>query len=188
MRDRWGWGRRLLTPLLVVLPGRLGPFFSDEAGFVQACVGGLPFPVNLPQFLAVVDQERPKLIQYPFVFPAPHRPMHGGIAAELFGQPVPLAAGARTIDHGVQAFPLVGARSPHARRRVQFTHQGQEEVLPHRIRDLPDGGQCFSCLCRFHEPIVGTALRLGVVDQSMLLRAWDRQWESGSSNSDCSRQ
>lgn len=124
----------------MILPGRLGPLFPDEPGFVEAPIGGLPLPVDLLKFLAVVDQERPNLVQDAFVIPAPHRSMHGGIAAESFGQVVPLAARASTIDHAIKAFPLVGSRSAHARRRVQLVHQRQEEVVPHFVGDLPDCG------------------------------------------------
>lgn len=66
-----------ILPILAILPGRLDPLFPDEAGFMETSIGGLPLPVDLLEFFAVVDQQRPNLVQDAFVIPAAHRPMHG---------------------------------------------------------------------------------------------------------------
>ena len=88
------------------LRGPLDPPFcpvSNETGFMQTTVGGLPFPVDVLKVLAVVDQQRPDFVKDTLVVPAPDRPMHGRIAAELFGQSIPLTAGASAVDHAIKA-------------------------------------------------------------------------------------
>jgi hypothetical protein len=137
----------------VILPGRPGPLFPDEAGFVEASIGGLPLPVDLLELLAVVDQERPQFIEEAFLVPAVHRPMHRGIAAEFLGQLVPLAARPGAVDHAVEASPLVGAGSPPARRRVEFSQKRQEQVVPDLVGDFPDRGQCLARFVLAHAPL-----------------------------------
>jgi hypothetical protein len=159
------------------MPGsiRLGPLFSDEARFVEAPIGGLPFPVNGLQLLTVVDQQRPQLIEDPLLVPAVDRPMNRRVAAELFGQVVPLATGACSVDHAIQALALVGAGASHTRRRIKFSQQRQEQVVPHLIGGFPDRRERITlrglefCLCLginlgfrlAHASIVGNSRLLG---------------------------
>lgn len=92
--------------------------------------------------------------------------MHGRIAAELLGKMIPLATGPGAVDNPVQATPLVGAGTPHLGRWVQFGKKRSEEVLPHLVRNRPDGRQPFA-LVRFtrvrftHANSIGNLTLLG---------------------------
>ena len=54
---------------------------------------------------------------------------------------VPLTAGARPVDHAVQAPALVGARAAYLAGWVKFSEQRQEQFLPQGLGDFPDRGQ-----------------------------------------------
>ena len=82
-------------------PVGFGPLFTDEACFIEAPIGGLPFPVNGLQLFAVVDQDRPQAVKDAFAVPAADGSMHRRVAAELCGQMVPLATGAGAVDHAI---------------------------------------------------------------------------------------
>ena len=123
--------------------------------------------MNGLQFLAVIDQNCPQPVEDAPRVPAADRPMHRRVAAEARRQVVPLAAGARPVDHAVQASALIGAGAAHVRRRVEFIEQREEQLLPQRIWGFPDRRQrltlgCFRQGFRLaHASIIGISPLLG---------------------------
>jgi hypothetical protein len=107
------------TPALARSVG-FGPTVSPPKSLAHSGVGGLPLPVHLAQFVALLDDVCPDGLQHPAHQPSLVGALHGAVVAELFGQHVPLAAGVQPEDHTVQHGPRLGARTAGLGRRVEF--------------------------------------------------------------------
>src|SRR5262249_56710997 len=84
--------RLCLLPFLARSVGLGPPFFPPEPGFAQSAVGALPVEVDVAQFSALGDQNRPETLHHAVVAPALEPAVDGAVTAELPGQVVPLAA------------------------------------------------------------------------------------------------
>jgi hypothetical protein len=119
----------------------LGPvFFPPEPGLAQPPVGRLPFPLDLAQLVALLDQQGPDLLEDAVAAPPLEPAVHRAIVAILLGQLVPLAAAAEAEDDAVEGRPPVDpapATVLLGRRRGVF-EQDRLDPLPEGVGDLPD--------------------------------------------------
>lgn len=95
----------------------------------------------------MIDQQGPQFVEYAFVFPPLERSMHGGIVSELFGQSIPLTAGANAVNDAVEAFPGIGTRASHLGRGIEFREQGEEEMFPKGIGRFPNRRKSLFFFC-----------------------------------------
>src|SRR5215469_11112382 len=63
--------------------GFLPTFFPPEAGFAHPPVGGLPLPLDVPQFVALLDQLGPDALHDAASAPALEPVVDGALGAEL---------------------------------------------------------------------------------------------------------
>jgi hypothetical protein len=82
------------------------PVFSPpEPGLAQHPVGRLPIPLDRPEFVALLDQNGPDLLEDAVPAPTLEPAMHRAVVAELPGELVPLAAATEAEDDPVEGGP-----------------------------------------------------------------------------------
>src|SRR5437773_7538445 len=97
-----------LVPCFPRSVGFFPTFSPPEPGFPQPSVGGLPLPVHLPEFLALLDQFLPHALHDPALAPALEPVMHRALGSELAGQLLPLAARPHPKEDAVERLAPVG--------------------------------------------------------------------------------
>src|SRR6516165_12807404 len=86
--------RLCLVPALPRSVGFLPTFFPPEPGLAQHPVGRLPLPVDRAEVVTLGDQCRPDLLEDPGAAPPLEPAVDRAVAAEAFGELVPLAPAA----------------------------------------------------------------------------------------------
>jgi len=136
--------------------GFLPVFFPPEPGLAQHPVGRLPLPIDRPEVAALLDQHGPDLLEDPVAAPPLEPAMDRAIVAELFGEPVPLAAATEAEDDAVDRLPPVDA-GPAAvllRRRRGILTQDRLDGGPEVIGEFPDRLQRLGSVCSPSQGIV----------------------------------
>jgi hypothetical protein len=101
--------------------------------------------VNCAQFLAFLNQGGPDLVHHAVAAPALEPAVEGGVVAELFGQAVPLAAGAEAVDDAVEdGAPILGGLAAFG-AGLPVLFQDGLDASPEFIGDLPEGLQRLGC-------------------------------------------
>ena len=109
--------------------GFLPVFFPPEPGLAQHRVGRLPLPLDPAQFVALLDQHRPDLLEDAPLDPTLEPVVDRALGAEAFGQLVPLAAAPEPKDDRIEHLSPVG--DPASRRFLG------PELLEDRLDALP---------------------------------------------------
>jgi hypothetical protein len=112
---------------------------------VQAAVGGLPLPLDAAQLVAAFDHEGEEVGKQVEGLPTLERAMERTVIPKRFGQMVPLAAGAPTIENAVQGFAGIGSRTPGQFGWVAFGDEGLHR-FPQAIGNVPEGRQRLALL------------------------------------------
>ena len=128
--------------------GFLPTFFPPEPGLTQPAVGGLPFPLDAPKFVALADQNRPDLLHHAAGTPALKPVVDGALGSELAGQLVPLATGPHPEDDAVEDQPPVGVVPAREFPRPELL-EDRLDPQPQVVGDFPNRGQRLGLGCPF---------------------------------------
>jgi hypothetical protein len=117
------------------------PVFSPpEPGLAQHRVGRLPLPLDPAQFVALLDQHRPDLLEDAALDPPLEPVVDGALGAIPLGQLLPLAAAAQAEDDRVEHHPPVGDPTSGGLPGPELPEDGLDPP-PEFVGDLPDRGQ-----------------------------------------------
>src|SRR5215471_284216 len=130
--------RDCASPLVPAVGGMTAYQVAAHAGFAHGGIGGWPPPVDAAQLLTGVYQNGPNLGEDSQGTPALEVPMHGAVVAKLFGQLVPLAAGAQAKDDTVEHPAQIDPSMPFGLGRIDLIEDLLNE-RPHIVRDFPNG-------------------------------------------------
>src|SRR3954469_18058684 len=132
--------RLFLVPFLPRSVGFLPVFFPPEPGLAQHRVGRLPLPLHPAEFVALLDQHRPDLLEDAAFDPALEPVEDRALGAEPLRELAPLAAAAHPEDDPIEHLPPVGDVSAGGLLGPELL-EDRLDPPPEFVGDLPDGAQ-----------------------------------------------
>lgn len=100
-----------VSPRFCLDPSGFCPLDPPQTRLGQGAVGGLPWPVYSPEFAARPRQLSPDFQEDAVADPSRKVAMRRPVGAQLFGQLVPLATAAHSVEDAVERPPPVAGRS-----------------------------------------------------------------------------
>src|ERR1035438_9294962 len=97
--------RLLLRPFFSPIRGVRSHALSSQRSFPHGPIDALPVPGDALHLVVLGQSGSPYLDEEAFTLPALEMSMHGAGAAVLFGQRLPLTAGAKHIDNRRENLP-----------------------------------------------------------------------------------